>query len=490
MKDISNNLLSLSATMRDVLVALNKGISGVVLVIDDDGILCGIFTDGDVRRALLSGASMDDSASQYMNRHFTAGDVRLSRQENVALLSERIRHLPILDENGRPVELLSWAEYWRLPVMEPSLGGNELKYVSDCIASGWISSKGEYVKKFETAFANYLGVPYALSTTSGTTALHLALVALDIGPGDEVIVPDLTFAASANVVLHCGATPVLVDVDRYTWTLDIADLRRKLNPRIKAIMPVHLYGHPTDMLPIIEIAQERGLAVIEDCAEALGAEYRGRKVGTLGDVAAFSFFANKIITTGEGGMVTTSNPDLYEKMQIMRSHGMTENKRYWHLYAGYNYRMTNIQAAIGLAQLERIEHFLSYREQIIATYNDHLRDIPGIILPPDADWAKNIYWLYSIIVDETISGISRDELSQRLAEYGIETRPFFYPLHVQPAYMAYAADNNYPNTDWLAERGLSLPTANDIRQEDIIRVCSAIRQIVMDNLLIRQRLNG
>lgn len=489
MKDISKNLLPLSATMRDVLNALNKGIGGVVLMVDESRVLRGIFTDGDVRRALLEGAAMEDSASRYMNQRFTAGRADLSRQENVALLNERIRHLPILDEEGRPTELLSWAEYWRLPVMEPSLGGNELKYVSDCIASGWISSKGEYVKRFEAAFAEYLGVPYALSTTSGTTALHLALLALDIGAGDEVIVPDLTFAASANVVLHCGAKPVLADVDRYTWTLDTADVQRKLTPRTKAIMPVHLYGHPTDMLPIIEIAQARGIAIIEDCAEALGAEYRGRKVGTLGDVAAFSFFANKIITTGEGGMVTTTDPNLYEKMHILRSHGMKENKRYWHLYAGYNYRMTNIQAAIGLAQLERIDDFLTYRERIVATYNEHLRSIPGIILPPDADWAKNIYWLYSIVVDESVTGITRDLLAQRLEERGIETRPFFYPLHVQPAYLAYADDSRYPNTDWLAERGLSLPTANDIKLEDVIRVCEAIRQIITDNQLIHQHLS-
>jgi perosamine synthetase len=483
-KDIKRNLLGMWATLRDVLSVLNKGVFGVVFIVDDNGVMKGLFTDGDVRRVLLQGALLSEPAERYMNRDFVAGSTELSRTENVQLLAENIRHLPILDKHGRPVDMISWAEFWRLPVMEPSLGGNELKYVSDCIASNWISSQGEYVKHFEQAFCDYLAVDFALSTTSGTTALHLALVALGIGPGDEVIVPDLTFAASANTVIHCGAKPVLADVDRYTWTVDPVAIESKVTERTRAIMPVHLYGHPCNMDPILDIAARHDLFIVEDAAEALGAEHKGRKVGTLGDVGCFSFYANKVITTGEGGMVVTSNPALYERMAILRDHGMSKERRYWHLYPGFNYRMTNLQAAIGLAQIERIADFLEYRRQVVDRYNQHLCEVDGIILPPEAEWAKNIYWLYSIVVDEQRASANRDHLATGLADYGIETRPFFYPLHVQPPYQS-DESNEYPVTSWLATRGLSLPTANNIRLEDVDRVCDAIKRTVSDAHLIQ-----
>ena len=486
MTDVTQNCLPLDATLRDVLQRLNAGVGGVVLMVDGDTILKGLFTDGDVRRALLHGASLEESADEYMTTDFTAGHIDFSREANVALLSERIRHLPILDAEGRPVDLLSWADLWRVPVMEPSLGGNEIKYVTDCIASGWISSKGSYVTRFEEAFAEYLGVKYALTTSNGTTALHLALVAMGIEAGDEVIVPNLTFGASANVVVHCGATPMLVDVDPETWNLDAEQLEAAITPQTKAIMPVHLYGHPTEMTTVLEIANRHNLLVLEDAAEALGAQYRGQFVGGLGDAGAFSFFANKIITTGEGGMVVTNDDDLYDKMVVMRAHGMRPMHRYWHEYAGYNYRLTNIQAAIGLAQLERLDEFLAYREQVVARYHEYLSEVNGLILPPNKDWARNVFWLYSVLVDETVTGIDRDTLAEKLAERGIETRPVFYPLHQQPAYQSAKTVGEYPISERLASQGLSLPTANNIRLEDVDRICHAIRDIVQNEQVFQQ----
>jgi perosamine synthetase len=364
-----------------------------------------------------------------------------------------------------------------------------LKYVSDCIASNWISSQGEYVRRFEQVFRDYLSVNFSLSTTSGTTALHLALVALGVGPGDEVIVPDLTFAASANVIIHCGAKPVFVDVDRNTWTIEPSAIEPKITERTKAIMPVHLYGHPCNMGPIQDIAARNNLFIVEDCAEALGGEYEGRKVGSLGDAGCFSFFANKIITTGEGGMVTTNNPSLYDKMVVLRDHGASKEKRYWHLCPGFNYRMTNLQAAIGLAQMERIGGFLEYRLKVVEQYNKHLCDLNGIILPSEAEWAKNVFWLYSIVIDEQRAGIDRDRLAERLADYGIETRPLFHPLHVQPPYRSNEIDD-YPVTNWLASRGLSLPTANDISLDEVDRVCAAISKIVNDAHFIQKHMVG
>jgi perosamine synthetase len=277
---------------------------------------------------------------------------------------------------------------------------------------------------------------------------------------------------------------VLVDVNPDTWTLDPVAMQAKISDRTRAVMPVHLYGHPCDMEPILELAKRHNLFVVEDCAEALGAEYKGQKVGTLGDVGCFSFFANKVITTGEGGMVTTNNPALHERMMLLRDHGMTKEKRYWHLYPGFNYRMTNLQAAIGLAQMERIEDFQSYRQQVVQHYNEHLQEIDGITLPPQSEWAKNIYWLYSIVLDEQRLGIHRDGMAAKLADYGIETRPFFYPLHIQPPYESFAI-GDYPVTQKLATGGLSLPTANGIRLEDVDKVCEVIKKVVRDARLVQ-----
>ncbi|MEZ4701594.1 MAG: aminotransferase class I/II-fold pyridoxal phosphate-dependent enzyme [Rhodothermales bacterium] len=486
MRSISDNILPRDASVEDLLRALNKGIFGVVFVVDDDGVMVGLFTDGDVRRTLLSGASLSDPIHRHMNRQFAAGRDDQSRAEHLKLLNERVRHLPILNERGQPVDLISWAEMWRLPVTQPALGGNELKYVSDCIATNWISSQGEYVNRFQDAFRAYVGVGHALCTSSGTTALHLALAALGVGPGDEVIVPDLTFGASANAVLQTGAIPVFADIDPETWTLHPDAIREQLTPRTRAIMPVHLYGHPCDMDPIMDIARRHNLFVVEDCAEALGATYKGRQVGTFGDVGCFSFFANKVITTGEGGMVTTNRAALHEKMAILRDHGMDKSRRYWHLYAGFNYRMTNIQAAIGLAQMERIDDFLEGRQRVVRRYAEQLGDLPGIVLPPEAPWARNIHWLYSILVDESVLGVSRDTLRSSLAEHGIETRSFFCPLHDQPAFIPFA-HGWFPVTEAVAGRGLNLPTSNEISLDDVDRVCKAIRQTLRDARLIRSR---
>ena len=256
MRTIQDNILFYHDTMHDLLLALNQGIYGVVFVVDDDGRMIGIFTDGDVRRALLKGASMTEPIEAYMNRQFVAGRSSNARTENVKLLSESVRHIPVLDDFGRPVDLISWAEMWRLPVMQPALGGNELAYVSDCITTNWISSQGEYVQRFQDMFSAYLGDVHSLCTSSGTTALHLALEALDIGPGDEVIVPDLTFGASANAVIHCGATPVFCDIDPETWTMEPGSVESVISSRTRAIMPVHLYGHPAHMDLLMDLARQ------------------------------------------------------------------------------------------------------------------------------------------------------------------------------------------------------------------------------------------
>ena len=472
-------------TLKDVLSALDNNGKGVVFLVDQDQIMRGLLTDSDVRRALLRGALISDPADLYMNRDFVSGTLPKSKAENIALLNEKICNLPILNPVGQVVDLLRLADFWRLPVMEPVLKGKEVEYVLDCLATNWISSQGKYVEQFQNKFSEYQIVNNALCVSNGTAALHLAMAALEIGRDDEIILPDLTFVAPASMAVLCGAKPIFVDVDLKTWTIDPAAIEERITSRTKAIVPVHLYGHPCDMDPIMEIAKRYNLYVIEDCAEALGAVYKGRKVGTIGDVGTFSFFANKVITTGEGGMVTTNNPELHNKMQLLRDHGMTREKRYWHHVAGFNYRLTNLQAAIGLAQMEKIDEFLENRKKIVARYDGHLKDIKGISLPPRAKWAKNIYWLYSIIIDEKVTGISRDTLMAELSVHGIDTRPFFYPLHQQPPFCSEAA-RPFPHSNWLASNGLSLPTSNNINLEDVDKVCSAICSVLKNKNVFRK----
>ena len=484
-KTLDTISINTTATLRDVLVALDKNALGVVFLVDAERVMQGIITDGDIRRALLKGAQIIDPALSHMNGQFVSGSNLRDKRENLALMNERIRNLPILDQAGRLVDVLLWSEYWRLPIMEPVLKGKEVEYVLDCLATNWISSQGKYVERFQESFQQYLPVRHALSVSNGTAALHLALAALGIGPGDEVIVPDLTFIAPASMVILCGARPVLVDVDPETWTMDPTAIESHITPRTRALLPVHLYGHPCDMDPIMEIARRHNLYVIEDCAEALGACYRGRRVGTIGDIGTFSFFANKVITTGEGGMVTTDNPELHQRMQLLRDHGMTKERRYWHQVAGFNYRLTNMQAAVGLAQMERIEEVLAYRDKIIARYDSQLGAIGGITLPPRKPWGKNICWLYSIMIDEKQTGISRDTLMSYLAGQGIDSRPFFHPLHLQPPF-ASQAGRHFPQADRQATHGLSLPTSNNITMEDIDKVCTAILSMTRCESLFRQ----
>lgn len=480
-KDISGIQINKNTPLREAMDLMDRLGSGAILI-TADGVLKGILTDGDIRRVLLKGSSMEEPVSRHMNTRFTAGSASKTREENMALMNERIRHLPILDKEGRLVELLSWSEIWRLPVTQPLLGGNELNYVSDCITSNWISSQGAYIKRFEKMFADHHSVEHAITASSGTTALHLALAALGIGPGDEVIVPSLTFAACANVVMHSGATPVFADVSADTWTLDPALLESLITRNTKAIMPVHLYGQPCDMDPILDIARRHGLFVVEDCAESLGAKYKGAPTGVLGHIGCFSFFANKVITTGEGGMCITRDGALAEKMLILRDHGMSKKRKYWHELVGFNYRMTNVQAAIGVAQMEKIDKFLASRKALSKRYRKNLSGIQGITLPPEKEWSESIYWLYSILIDKATLGITVDDMIKRLAVEGIDTRPFFSPLHLQPPYPK--PKTALPVTEMLSGQGISLPTGNDVTPNDADRVCEAIRKVLKNAAVI------
>lgn len=358
----------------------------------------------------------------------------------------------------------------RIPVAEPSLGKEELENIIEAVKSGWVSSKGDFILQFEEKLARYLNVRFSVCTCSGTTALHLALATLGIAKGDEVIVPTLTFIATANAVKYTGAKPVFVDSNPNYWCMDPKKIEEKINERTKAIIAVHLYGHPCEMDTISKIAKKHGLYIVEDCAEALGAEYKCRKVGTFGDISCFSFYGNKIITTGEGGMCLTNNEELATKMRILRDHGMDPKRRYWHEAIGFNYRMTNLQAAIGVAQMDRLNKFVEKKRTIAGTYNSLLEDVKGLVLPPEKSWAKNVHWMYSMLVKNSFR-MSRDQLIKKLAESDIESRPFFYPIHTLPPY-------DEREKLWVAEElskeGINLPSSVKLSEEDIEKITKVI----------------
>ena len=361
-----------------------------------------------------------------------------------------------------------------IPVSEPCLTGNELAYVSDCVQSGWVSSLGKYIGEFERQFAEFCGTRHGIAVSNGTTALHLALAALGIGPGDEVIIPTFTFIATANAVHYTGATPVFADSEALTWNIDPQDIARRITPRTRAIIPVHIYGHPAEMQPILDLAQEHGLLVIEDAAEAHGALYRGKRVGSLGKINAFSFYGNKIITTGEGGVLTTDDDLLNEKVRFLRDHAMSPEKRYWHTEIGFNYRMTNLQAALGVAQMERIEEFIARKRWIAGLYRQGLQDISTLEFSPEAPWATSVYWMASILLKDNFP-LTREELMQRLKERGIDSRPFFYPIHTMPPYQDDTL--KMPVAEDISRRGINLPSAVTLTEADIQRIVSAIRQL-------------
>jgi len=360
-----------------------------------------------------------------------------------------------------------------IPVFAPWLSDSVRRYVLDCVESGWISSLGEYVGRFERDFAAFCEAGHGVATSNGTTALHLCLVTLGIGPGDEVLVPDMTFVSTANVVRYTGATPVLVDADPRTWGMDPEDARRKLTGRTRAIIPVHLYGHPVDMDPILALGAAHGVDVVEDAAEAHGARYKGRRVGALGRIGAFSFYGNKIITTGEGGMVVTNDPKLAERAAFLRDHAMDPRRRYYHPEIGFNYRMTNIQAAIGCAQLEQADRILARRKEIAAAYASGLAGIAGLTPPPAEAWAESVHWMYSVLVEPAF-GLDREAVRTALRARGIDSRPFFVPLHELPPYRVEAT---FPVATALGKTGMNLPSGTGLLPHEIATVCDAVREL-------------
>jgi len=359
-----------------------------------------------------------------------------------------------------------------IPVAEPSLGEREVELVTDAVRSGWVSSIGEYVTAFEAELASRCGVADAVATSNGTTALHLALAVAGIGPGDEVIVPSLTFVATAAAVKYLGASPVLAESDAAHWCLDPEDVASRITPRTRAIVAVDLYGHPADMDALGELAAAHDLVVVEDAAEALGAVYRGRPAGGLGLLGVLSFYGNKLITTGEGGAVLVDDPALADRARLLRDHAMDPNRRYWHGEIGFNYRITNMQAALGVAQLERLDEFVARKREIASVYRAGLHDVLGVSLQEEAEWATSSWWMTTLRIDAG-AGVGRDELAERLRADGVDSRPAFVPLHLLPHLRQEGA---LPVAEAVGSEGLSLPSSTSLTDSELAWVIGSVRR--------------
>lgn len=476
---ISNLTVGEQLALRDVLLALDKTGLRIVFVANSSGRLVGAISDGDVRRALIAGHGLDEPSATVMNRSFLALPETLPEDEARAHISDRISVIPMVDADGLPTRFLLQKDPGYIPAAEPLLAGNELAYVVDCVKSGWISSQGSYVRAFESAFSSFTGAGYgqAVTVSNGTVALQLALATLGVGPGDEVIVPDLTFAATLNAVLHCGATPVIVDVHPKDLTIDPEAVRAAVTSKTRAIMPVHLYGQMCDMETLSEIALAHGLLIIEDAAEALGSQLGNRHAGTIGDAGTYSFFANKLITTGEGGMVVFADPQMADRARMLRDHGMDPNRRYWHLEPGFNFRLTNMQAAIGLAQLERVDDLLAAKLRLAQSYRERLTDFSDIlVLPTPVPNSVHSYWNFVVLFRDDFAGDVAEQMIAFMRSHNIDVRGLFFPMHEMPPYLGIRRIGNCPNSISASQRGVAFPASPKLTEAQVHDICNTFRQ--------------
>jgi perosamine synthetase len=379
-----------------------------------------------------------------------------------------------------------------IPVNEPLLGERELEYVTECVRTGWISSAGHFIEEFEEKWAAYCGMKYGVAVSNGTTALQVAVGCLDLKPGDEVIMPSFTIISCALPIVERGGIPVLVDSDPETWCMDVTQIEAKITGRTRAIMPVHIYGHPVDMDPVLKLAKKHNLVVIEDAAEVHGAEYLTdretanpvwKRCGGMGDISAFSFYANKLITTGEGGMVLTSDPAYAEKARGLRNLCFRPERRFYHTELGYNYRMTNMQAALGLAQLERFDQIVAKKRWMGTAYTERLKDIPSLQLPVEKTWARQVYWMYGLVLDEK-TGMDAVSFAKKLDALGVQTRPFFLGMHEQPVFWdrGLFKDEHYPVAERIARQGLYLPSGLALTETQLEQVCETVRKVLGEKI--------
>ncbi|MBF0521908.1 MAG: aminotransferase class I/II-fold pyridoxal phosphate-dependent enzyme [Candidatus Omnitrophica bacterium] len=465
--------------IKEAMKMIRKNAKGFVVAIDKKGIVKGVLTDGDIRKALITDKTVESKIKDAMQKDFISETTDTPETEILSKLNTQIKFIPILNPDKTLNKILHIDNYYEyqmrtefVPIFKPYLAGNEKKYLMECIDTGWISSQGSFVKRFESCFANYIGTKYAASASNCTTALHLALVALDIGPGDEVLCPNLTFIAPANMISLTGAKVVLVDSEKETWAMSPELIKKAITPKTKAILLVHPFGHCAKMDEIAKICKKHNLYLIEDVAEAIGGKYKGQMLGTFGDIACYSFFGNKVITSGEGGMIVTNNEKLWIKCEELRDHGMAKEKKYYYKYKGYNYRMTNMQAAIGLAQLEEIETILKIRSRQNAFYRECLGNTAHYYSRPIQSWCSYIPWLTTITLKKKDT---RDKLIEYLKSQGVDARQMVLPISGSYPYRA-IAKGKFPVSCEISYNSLHLPSSTGLSEEQIIYIVEKVRK--------------
>lgn len=468
-------IISEEKALKDAMIKINENGLGICFVVNKEEKLINLLSDGDIRRYLINGLDINSKLNKLSKNKFFYTKVGVdleSIQENII----KYKIIPVLDKNNILVDYISKNNLCNIPLINTKFNGEEIKYVNDCLDSGWVSSIGKYVKKFEDYFSQKFGFNNSLAVSSGTTGLQLALTALGVGEGDEVILPDLTFAASINAIINAKAIPVLADVDINTACLNVTSVEKLINKKTKAIMPVHLYGNSCDLDALYKLKEKFKLIIIEDCAEALGTKYHNKQVGIKADAAIFSFFGNKLITTGEGGMVCFKENHIHTKAKILSAHGMNPKKRYWHDQVGFNFRLTNIQAALGLGQLERIESFLESKIRLANIYQELLSKNSYFKIQQISQHTESSYWLFTIFLKDDLIN-KRDKIISYLLSKGIECRPCFYPLHEMNPYSQYY-EKLPQNSKYLAYSGISLPTGIHTTKEEIEYVCFELNNCI------------
>ncbi len=471
--------MGLASSVEEVVRKIEANLMGVAFVTDAEDRLVGAVTDGDLRRVLLEGRlGLGMPVTEVMNTNPSVLSVGSGAEATFAALSVGVSEgktvFPRVDEEGR-IHSFAFRENWGLvPIAEPMLSGNEKAYVMECLDSSWISSTGPFIERFEREFATFTGLPNPVACSNGTVAITLALQALGMPKGAEVILPNCTFAATANAVIAAGGRAVLADVDEATWGLSPATVEPMLGPETWGVIPVHLYGNPCDITGLRTLCDQRGLVMVEDCAEAIGTYAAGRHVGAVSEAASFSFFGNKTITTGEGGMVFFRDPERARRARVIRAHGVSTERRYWHEIVGFNYRMTSMQAAVGLAQTERADELVQSKLAHALEYSEGLDGLPGLSLMPSSSFGRCSYWLVPVLVDG--SRERRDMAMEMLAARGIQSRETFPPLNQMPAFAGLRGAGTFPVSERIADNGLCLPNNPGMSADDIQTAVIALRE--------------
>ena len=477
-KSIKKFLITENKSIKDALNMMNMNMQGICFVVSKKKLI-GVLTEGDIRKKIIKGLNLNNKISKIYNQNPFYLKYKTPKHLIIRHLNEKIRVIPLINGNKEVIDYASFYELKKTNLYNPSLLGNELKYLRDCVTSNWISSQGKYVNFFENKFKSVLNFKNALSVSSGTAGLILGLKAMNLNKNDEIIVPNLTFAASINAIVHAGAKPVLVDIDHNDWNISVDLIKKAITKKTRGIICVHLFGLPCKMKEIIKITKKFKLFLIEDCAESIGSKYRNRNTGFFGDIAVFSFYGNKTITTGEGGMVVSKNKNLHQKIEILRDHGMDKKRKYWHNLIGYNFRMTNMQAAIGLGQLERFDKIIEKKINIASYYKKNLKSIKEkIFFQKENSDIKNSYWLITM-------GINNGSLkkTKKIMDYlyknGIETRPMFYPSNIMPPYnkFKFVKSKKISNSEIISRSSICLPSSTDLTKKRIKFICKKIIEI-------------